>query len=1027
MIKKLITFAIEKSTLTHIFFLFLIMLGVFSYIKIPKEIFPPIIMDAISITGSYSGASPDILDKMAVTAIEDDLGSLSDIGKIESTIKNGFFSIKATLKDGGDIDSTLSDVKDILSKLKRDLPSDMNEPVAKRIKSSFPLVTIAIASNQKKENLLKAADSLKKELSTIKDLSDILIRGDADKELLITLDSKKMAAYDLSQNAVVSALSSLSSIFPVGFIKERGNHLFLSTYNGFKESEKIARSIITVAGKKIRIKDIASVDFTLEDPSEISHFNAMPNISLSINKAKTGNSIALVKEIRSVLKKFEKIYPQFEFKIYTDTSVWIRNRLNTVISNILFGLILVSLSIFIFVNARISFVVAVGIPTSFLIGLIATDLMGYSINMLSLLGGLIALGMLVDEAIVVAENIQRHIENGDDPKSAAINGAAEMFPAVLTATATTIFAFLPLLIMSGEMGVFIKILPIMISILLLSSLLEAFFFLPLHAKETLKKKSKTPKSEKFWIWLKTKYKNTLTVLLKHSKINLTIFTLAVLALTAFMLSLSKFQLFPTFDTTQIYVSGKVNKNYSLSQTLELVTEVEKILLEKLDKDDIDSITSISGMKLDNKYKPQIGENLFHIFINLHERKPRGFYNSVINPLLSPEYDNSDMIRSNSAQDIAKEITHLTKKFQNDKNFEEFSVVVPGAGIVESDVDIALSAKDEKLLFAVKELENRMHKIDGVYNIHTDVVEGEKEIKFKLNSYGESLGFNEAIIAQTLRPLFLKAEIGKMFYNSKLTRIKTQDLNKDKSQTLYDLIISVPNSPQKVRLDEIAEFVTLKSPATLYKENGIKIHSVLASLDKDKIKSADLIKEISPLLEKFKKEGVTVFIKGEEKENKKVQSEMTQAAVIAIFLIFISLVWMFGKISLSLFVLSTIPLSIFGVLVGHIIMGMDLTMPGILGIVGLAGVVVNDGIIMIDFIRKAKTKEEFIYLASLRIRPILLTSITTILGLSTLIFFAQGQAVILQPMAISLGYGIAWATVLNLFFLPLLYASVKKIS
>ena len=180
------------------------------------------------------------------------------------------------------------------------------------------------------------------------------------------------------------------------------------------------------------------------------------------------------------------------------------------------------------------------------------------------------------------------------------------------------------------------------------------------------------------------------------------------------------------------------------------------------------------------------------------------------------------------------------------------------------------------------------------------------------------------------------------------------------------------------------------------------------------------------MEKIKAIGILIDVKGEEKENKKIQKEMMQAAIIALFLIFIALIWMFDSISLSLFVLSTIPLSLFGVLLGHIIMSLNLTMPGMLGIVGLAGVVVNDGIIMIDFIRKADNYESFIKNASLRLRPILLTSITTILGLSTLIFFAAGQSVILQPMAVSLGFGIAWATVLNLFFLPLLYATIHKI-
>ncbi len=1026
MIQKLITFVIEKATLIHIFFLFLIVLGTFSYIKIPKEIFPPVNLDAISISGSYSGASPDILDKMAVTNIEDELRSFSDISKIESTIKNSFFFIKATLKENSNLPDTLDDVKDVLSNLKRDLPADMNEPVAKRVKNSFPLVTIAIAAKVSKERLIEVADKLKRELSLMKDLSDIQIRGYADKELLITLDHQKIMAYGLEQSAIVSAISSLSNIFPVGFIKERGNHLFLSTYNGFKEINRLHNVILKTGGKRIRLGDIADIRFTLADASEISHFNALPNISVNVNKAKTGNAIALVKEIRSILKTYKDRYPEFTFDIYTDTSIWIRNRLNTVISNILFGLILVSLSIFIFVNARISFVVAIGIPTSFLIGLIATDLLGYSINMLSLLGALIALGMLVDEAIVVAENIQRHIENGDDPKTAAINGAAEMFPAVLTATATTIFAFLPLLIMSGEMGVFIKILPIMISILLLSSLFEAFFFLPLHAKEILKPGSQNPRTEKLWQWLQKNYQTTLTFLLKHTRINLILFVLVILGLTAWMLSNSKFQLFPTFDTTQIYVSGEVNKNFSLEETEKLVAKVEKILLEKLDKNEIDSVTSVSGMKLDNKFKPKVGENLFHIFINLHERKPRGFYNSVINPLLSPEYDNSDMTRIHSAQEIGKEISKITKIFETEPEFEEFSVVVPGAGIVESDVDIALSGEESKVHEALQELETKLHQIKGVFNIHTDLIAGEKEIKFKLNSYGESLGFNEAVISQILRPLFLKAEIGKMFYEGKLTRIKSEDIGKDKSETLHKLLVSIPGSLQKVKLSDIVEFQIIHSPATIHKENGIKINSLFASLEKETIKSSEVMRQIKPLLNEFERRGIKVIIKGEEQENQKVQTEMTEAAIIALFLIFIALIWMFGKISLSLYVLSTIPLSVFGVLIGHIVMHMDLTMPGMLGIVGLAGVVVNDGIIMIDFIRKARNKEEFITLASLRLRPILLTSMTTVLGLSTLIFFAQGQAVILQPMAISLGFGITWATVLNLLFLPILYASMKKI-
>ncbi len=1026
MIKSLVSFFIEKSILNHIFFLFIFLLGVFAYIKIPKEIFPPMNLDAISIRGNYIGASPDILDKMAVATIEDDLKNLSDIADIESTIKNGTFHIKADLKDGADNDETLSNVKDIISNLRRDLPTDMDEPIAKMITNSFPLVTIAIASHEKTENLLNVAAELKRSLSSIKDLSDISIRGDADTELLFTLEDKKIEALGIDRNMLISSLASLSTIFPVGMVKEKGNHLFLSTYNGIKNVKQLKESVITVGSKKVRIQDIADVSFQLSDPTEISHFNALPNISININKAETGNSIALVKEIRSELKKYEQEYKNYKFEVYTDTSIWIRNRLNTVISNIIFGLILVGLSIWVFINARISMVVSIGIPTSFLIGLVATQMLGYSLNMLSLLGALIALGMLVDEAIVVAENIQRHLEEGDDPKTAAINGASEMFPAVLTATATTIFAFLPLLIMSGEMGVFMKILPIMISILLISSLFEAFFFLPLHAKEILKKETKNHKGDIFWRRAKALYTKILEFILINRKKVLFSFILFTLGSTTYMLQISKFQLFPDFDTTQIYISGKVNKNYDIHQTQEFVTEVEKALIGKLDDEDISSITSISGMKLDNKSQPHISENFFHIFVNLHERAPENFFNIFINPILSPEYDDSDMIRPHSAKEISLEIKALTNQFKNQKEFEEFNVVVPGAGIVESDIALSFWGDEAKVKDEIAKLQTHMRGINGVFNVTNDMTEGEKELKFKVNAYGESLGINENIISNALKPLFLKAEISKMFYEGKLIRIKSQDRRKDSASTLDNLYITVPNSLTKVRLREVVDFILKPSFATLYKEDGQKIWTIFGSLDKELITSSEFLTIIKPKLEEIEKQGIGVEIKGEEKENQKIQKEMMHAAIIAIFLIFIALIWMFNSLSLSLFVLSIIPLSIFGVLLGHLIMGINLTMPGMLGIVGLAGVVVNDGIIMIDFLRRANTHQEFIQKATLRLRPILLTSITTVLGLSTLILFASGQAVILQPMAISLGFGIAWATVLNLLFLPLLFATVHRI-
>ena len=514
MIRSFIAFSIDRPIINHILMFFMLVLAIFSYQNIPKEIFPPSALDQITITGGYPGASADVLDKMIVKTIEDEIKSISEIDNIDTTIQNGSFYMRADIKPGSDNQLVLGDVKDIISNTRRDLPSDMDEPTAKISQYDYPLLLLAISGDKPTKVLLDIAEKLKSKLSTYKNLSGITIRGDADDEVLIQIDEKKLEAYGLPKGAVFQAINGLSSIFPIGTIEQHGSHLYISTINGEKSVASFKNQLLSIHGRHVRLGDIAEVSFGLSESREISHFNGKKNISININKTKEGNAIALSREIRTMLAEFARSYPGVEFDAYTDTSIWIKNRLNLVSSNILFGLILVFMALFLSVNFRIALVVAIGIPTSFMVTLIAADLIGYSLNMLTLLGALIALGMLVDEAIVVAENIFRHMEMGKTPREAAIDGSAEMFPAVMTATLTTVFAFLPLLIMSGEMGMFMRVLPVMITILLLSSLFEAFYFLPLHAKDILKVEDKKEKGNSFWQKMNILYEKILNFFLK---------------------------------------------------------------------------------------------------------------------------------------------------------------------------------------------------------------------------------------------------------------------------------------------------------------------------------------------------------------------------------------------------------------------------------------------------------------------------------------------------------------------------------
>jgi multidrug efflux pump subunit AcrB len=1030
LIKKFIAFGVDKAIVNHILFILMLIMAIFAYKEIPKELFPPAELDKIVINGAYSGASADMLDKMAVKPIEEDLKTVSGIYNIESSIRNGIFSITLDLKEESNPQDVLNDVKDVISNAKKDLPSDMNEPTAKVLVHHFPLLLIAISGDVGKEKLLEAAKALKSRLSKIKDLGTIDIRGDADYEIKIRLNTPKIEAYGLNKTLVYQAISNLSSIFPIGNIKFKDKTIYISSNNGEKDVNKLKNTILKIANKNIYLKDIADVSFGLSTSREISHFNGKENVSLNVTKQKHGNAIELSKEIRKILKEFEKEYKDITFEVYTDTSIWIRNRINLVTSNIFFGLILVFISIFLSVNWKISTVVALGIPTSFFIGLIFANEFGYSLNMLSMLGALLALGMLVDEAIVVAENIYRHLEMGKSPREAAIDGAAEVFPAVLTATATTIFAFLPLLIMSGKMGIFVKILPIMISILLLSSLFEAFYFLPLHAKElfSIGKIHKEEKS-RFWEGLKSFYEKILLSLLRFKIVVVPLLIIAIIFASFSLFKSNSFELFPKFDAEQIYISGKVDNNHKLKETAKLVKPLEDRLLQDLNKSEVSSLTSIVGIsfKPDNSFES--GEHLFHIFINLKERKPQNFFDKYINPLLSLEYDDTHMQREHNAFEILKTVQASLEKILKEDNatFKDISAYVPQAGIVGNDIEIfVVDDKKKDVDYAINKIQEALKAIDGVEDVLNNKKLGPKEIKLKVNSYGQELGFNENNLASALRGMLLDAEYGKMLSHLGIVKIKLEDKNRENSLDIKTILLTTPNGLQKVALRDIANFIDIKAPLVLNKKDGKRLWEVTAQVDRDKIVPSEVMKKIEPVLKELKKQGYEFIIEGEQKANKQVIREMGQAAIIAIFLIFLSLVLMFNSAVQSLIVLSVIPLSIFGALLGTKLVGLHLTMMGAMGIVGLAGVVVNDAIIMIDFIKKAKNAKELAYFASTRLRPIMLTSVTTILGLFTLMFFASGQALIIQPMAVALGFGVAWATILNLIYIPLMYALIYRI-
>ncbi len=1014
-------FFIERSRLTHTILFFIIVLSVLSYNRISKELFPPSTLDKISIVGSYPGASSDTLNKIAVTPIEDNIKNYPEVASIESTILNGSFSIVVDIKPHSNMNALLSDFKSEVSAVRSDLPSDMDEPTVSIVKKAFPLITVTVSGNIDKFKLLDIADKLKQKLLTLKDLSQIQIDGDGDKQLEISLKQGKIQALGLDEMSVINAITSFSSITPIGKIEDSTQY-YLSVKN-LNNINNIRNMLLKINSKVLRLGDIASIKYDIQTPSTLGKFDGYRDVALMIKKGENGDAIALSKKIRQITKEFAKKYPQLKFGFSMDTSVWVRNRLNTVASNIMFGLILVFFAMWIFINKRISFVVTLGIPTSFAISLIFLDYFGFSLNLLSMLGALIALGMIVDDAIVVAENIQRHIEMGKDKTSAAIDGAKEVFWPVTASSLTTIFAFLPLLMIKGEMGVFMRIIPIMVTILLISSLFEAFLFLPLHSKEILSQKETN--KERLWNVINGFYEKMLRFFFRFRFWSLAFFLLGIPFLTFIGIKSSKFQLFPDFDTTQIYVQGSLESNNTIYDTYKAIVPIENVLKQKLGGDEVKSFTTVVGMKLNGKSNIDSGENNFQIFVDLYDRKPNDFYNKYIAPILMVEKtDKKDIKRTKSAREIAKELSEQYKKMGI--KIPDLSVKVPGAGMVKSDIVISLSEKNQtKLIKNIKTIEKALHQIKGVNSIFDDATLGAKLLKIKLTPYAEKLGFTQNYIVSILRGYFSDGIFGKTI-DKKVINIRLKDINKDKIDFLNSFRITIPNTNQEIELNKIATFMIENNFKKLNKYNGVLAKSVYANLDKRVITVSEVYKKIDPILNKLKKEHVKIMIGGAKKVGKEFMKDIEYASIVAMILIFITLVAMFDSITLPFVVVSVIPLSMLGVVIGNFIMGMNWTMIGMIGVVGLSGIVVNDGIIMIEFIKNTKNISELIIKAKQRVRPILLTSVTTILGLATLIFYPFGQSVILQPLAIAIGFGVAFSTLLNLFYLPLFFTIIKRI-
>jgi len=1026
MFEKILRFFIDNARLNYFLFLLIFLAGVVSYMRTPKEIFPTFDLDMVGIFGHYSGASIDTLDKMAVREIESEIKSIDGISKIATVISSGSFSIIIELQKRVDKYNTANKIKDAVTKAKSNLPSDMDEPIVNVLEIRRPLINISLSSvTLPHSKLIEEADALKEKLLDIRDVAEVTLYGDADIYYDVQLNPQKVKALGLNESSIIQVLSSLSYIYPVGRIEDpQQGHYYISTYNGAKSAKELLQSRITLPeGKTIRLADVASIQKHHRESATLFSVDTQSAIDLSARQSNVGNAIEIAAAIKTLIAAEQNSSREITYTIHNDKAEAIKDRLNIVISNILLGLILITLLVILLINKRMAFIISLGIPTSFVMGAMYLYLAGYTINMISLIGVLIALGIIVDDAIVVSENIQQHIEEGLPPKEAAVLGAKEMFKPVTIASATTLFAFLPALMMSGTMGEVIKLIPIAVSVLVVASLIESFIFLPIHAAHTLKASQRTTS----WEGANRIYSRIIHLLMRFKKTFLLLFVLLVPLLTIIGLKHSKFQLFSPFDATTIDITLKSSINSSLEDTYRYLKAIEKDMYQNKTQFQVKHIGFVAGWRVDSAGNGETLPYVGLVTLELEKLKPQNFIDKFITPNLSFYYDAKGRTRALESAEVSKKLRAFLKEKGYKERFglTDLAIVEKKVGPIKSDLKIGFVSEDRGLMSRnIEEVEKRLKEIKGVVSVSDTLTYGINEIKLKVNSYGASLGITERSLGSLLSSLYLERKVTSSFDKDGLIDIVVSSTQKDSLSDMKRLQIPIAKG-KMVALKEIVDFKVIRSFEKIIKDNTQTNYYVYANVNKKIITASEVLAKLEPLLEKSRKQGIVIKLKGEAEKNRDLRRDMITASTLALVLIMLSILYLFNSFKETFMMMSVIPFAFLGVLAGHFALDINLSMPSIIGVLGLSGVVVNDGIIMIMNLKKANNMEEIYHYAAKRFRPIILTSITTIIGLASLVFFPTGQATIFQPMAISLAFGLAWGTVLNLLYLPVLYTIINQ--
>lgn len=1010
--RRLIEFSVGNRVLVNLLTLFVLGTGLVTYFNMHRELFPEFSRKAIQIVTTFQGASPEEVEKLITAPIEEEVADLDDLDELLSVSQEGRSEITLKFQPEADMNRALSDVRAALDNV-TNLPVGAEDPEVREVKSTFPVITVSLAGDIDEATLRDMAKDLKDDLRRIPGVAAVQILGTRERQIWVEVDPARLDQYRLSLDDVRAAIAAHNRNVPGGTMKTARGEILVRTLGevaGAPEVEQIIlRSVAT--GTPLTVGDVATVRETFEEPVTIGRWGGRPGINLVVTKERTGDAIDIAASVRALVDAVRKQLPEtVTIGVFNDFSVFIRNRLNTLRLSGAIGLTIVLMTLWIFVRPRLAFLTGLGIPFAMLGGLVFMSIYGISLNMVSLFSLILVLGLLVDDAIVVTENVYRHVEEGMDPQQAAVQGTTEVaWPVVATVT-TTVAAFLPLLLIPGTMGVFMSHIPIVVSFALLASLLEALVVLPSHLSDVI-----TPtyaqgvrRRELPWLTeLRDVYHRLLQTTLRWRAVTTVFLLCATILLAATAWYRIPFVLFRQFESSQFLVNFETWSGAKIEDTLEVAKRAEQVVLN-LPPGELRSVATNVGVAFLDVNRAERGPNLGQLLVELEEDRERSTDDVIVD------------LRAGMAG-----IPGMTKI--------QFLKTQAGPGgpaiearVVGNDIPVLRQLAADVKAF--------LGGIPGVEDVRDDFTEGKEELQITLLPEARALGLDLGQIARQVQQALLGVEASTIQRRDEDVPIVVRfpQASRRSLETVAGMKLTLP-SGEKVFLRDVARLQTGIGTSKIRRDDQKRTITVLADVDTRKANAFQVTQQLKKKFADVGSQfpGYRVVIKGERQEAEESLAALPKVSLIAFMLIYFILGSLFRSFIQPLMVMAAIPFALDGVVIGHLLMNEPLSFLSVMGLVALVGVVVNDSLILVDFINRSReagmSRDEAILASgTARLRPVLLTTLTTVGGLIPLAFFSTGQAKFLSPMAISVVWGLSFATILTLILIPCLYAMLDDL-